>query len=98
MPRSANLNVRVDPDTKASAERLFASFGITVSDAVNMFLHQSLLVGGLPFELRQPRYNAATEAAMQEARSISAGKIPAKRYDSVQALFNALDTEADDEC
>jgi len=34
------------------------------------------MVGGLPFEMKQPGYNAETEAAMQEARDITAGKIP----------------------
>ena len=75
------------------AEQLFGSFGISVADAINIFLHQSLMVGGLPFEVRQPRFNAETEAAMQEARDISSGKISAKRYDSARALLEDLDNE-----
>ena len=71
MAKTANLNIRIDPETKSSAENLFGMFGITVTDAVNMFLRQSIMVGGLPFELKQPRYNAVTEAAMQEARDIT---------------------------
>ena len=49
--------------------------------------------GGLPFEVRQPRYNAETEAAMKEARDIMAGKIKAKRYQSVDDAFNDALTE-----
>jgi DNA-damage-inducible protein J len=64
MTKTANLHIRIDQETKAGAEELFSGFGITVSDAVTMFLNQSLMVGGLPFTLRQPRYNAETEAAM----------------------------------
>lgn len=82
MARSADLHIRIDPETKAGAERLYSTFGITVTDAVTMFLRQSLLVGGLPFELRQPRYNEETEAAMQETRGILSGKIKAKSYSS----------------
>ena len=41
MAKTANLNIRVDPEIKSSAEALFSSFGLTVSDAVNIFLHQS---------------------------------------------------------
>jgi DNA-damage-inducible protein J len=93
MTKSANLHIRIDPETKTSAEQLFSQFGITVTDAVNMFLRQSLLVGGLPFELRQPRYNAETEAAMQEARDIMSGKIQAKTYSSLQEMNDELDTE-----
>ena len=43
MAKTAILNVRIDPETKNNAENLYSSFGITISDAINMFLHQSLL-------------------------------------------------------
>ena len=39
MARTANLNIRIDPATKEDAEKLFSTFGITITDAVNMFLH-----------------------------------------------------------
>ena len=70
-----------------------SSFLPALADAINIFLHQSLMVGGLPFEVRQPRFNAETEAAMQEARDIASGKISAKRYDSARALLEDLDKE-----
>lgn len=55
----------------------------------------SLAEGGMPFELRQPKYNTETEAAMQEAREIIAGKRPAKRYASVQeAVRDALNEKS----
>ena len=98
MAKTANLNIRVDPEIKSSAEALFSSFGLTVSDAVNIFLHQSLLEGGLPFAVKQPCYNAETEAAMAEARAIAEGKIPAKRYNSVREMMEDLDAEDMDEC
>ena len=54
MSKTSMLAVRIDPDIKAKAEKLYASFGLNLSDAVSMFIHQSLLVKGLPFELRMP--------------------------------------------
>ena len=90
MAKSAVLNIRVDPETKAGAEELFSSFGITMSDAVNLFLHQSLMIGGIPFEIKQPRYNAETEAAIQEAREIIAGKRQATTYQSVAEMNAAI--------
>ena len=93
MARTANINVRTEPETKLGAEQLFASFGISVADAINIFLHQSLMVGGLPFEVRQPRFNAETEAAMQEARGIASEKIAAKSYASAHELLEDLDKE-----
>ncbi len=91
MAKTANINIRIDPETKKRTEQLFAKFGITVTDAINIFLHQSLMVGGLPFEMKQPSYNAETEAAIQEAKDIAGGKIPAKSYASARELFEELD-------
>ena len=72
---------------------MFSQFGITLSDAVNIFIHQSLMVGGLPFEMRQPRYNSETEAAMREADEIATGKIQAKRYSSFSDFVADMENE-----
>jgi DNA-damage-inducible protein J len=89
MAKTASLNIRIDPETKQGAEHLYAKFGITVTDAVNIFLHQSLLVGGLPFEMKQPRYNAETEAAMLEAESIALDPT-VKGYTDLDEMFKDL--------
>ncbi|MCL1926785.1 MAG: type II toxin-antitoxin system RelB/DinJ family antitoxin [Syntrophorhabdaceae bacterium] len=93
MKKTANLNIRIDPETKSGAERLFSSFGITISDAVTIFLRQSLMMGGLPFEMKQPRFNLETETALQEARDIASGRLAAKNYSSTKELFTELDSE-----
>ncbi|GHV38505.1 addiction module antitoxin RelB [Spirochaetia bacterium] len=93
MTKSANLNIRIDPQTKKGAEQLYSSFGITLSDAVNIFLRKSLLEGGLPFEMKQSQYNAETEAAMQEARDIISGKVKTKSYTSAKELSAELNAE-----
>ncbi len=41
MAKSANINIRIDPEIKLSAEKIFSSFGITITDAINIFLHKS---------------------------------------------------------
>lgn len=95
MPKTANINLRIDPEIKSKAEKLFSSFGITITDAINIFLHKSIMEGGLPFEVKQPHYNAETDAAMKETSAILAGKIETKHYSSAQALFHELDAEED---
>ena len=97
MSKTANINVRIEPEVKANAEKLFASFGITITDAINIFLHKSLMEGGLPFEVKQPRYNIETEQAMNEAREIASGKIKTKQYGTAKELFDELDAEMDSE-
>ena len=90
MAKTAAINMRIDPEVKSDAESIFASLGLTLAEAINVFLHKSIMEGGLPFDVRQPRYNLATERAMEEARDIMAGKVKAESYNSTEDLFNAL--------
>ena len=53
--------------------------------------------GGLPFDMKQPRYNTETEAAMQEARTIMNGQTSVKTYRSAGDLFREIDAETDNE-
>lgn len=43
--------VRIDADIKRQATELFASLGLDMSTAVNLFLHQCVLKRGLPFTI-----------------------------------------------
>ena len=90
MTKTASLHIRIDPAVKTRVEELYSSFGITVTDAINMFLNLSLMEQGLPFELRRRN---ATFAAMQEALDIEAGLIPSKAYKSAKKLSEELDSE-----
>lgn len=94
MAKTAAISMRIDPEVKSEAESIFGNFGLTLTDAINVFLHKSIMEGGLPFDVRQPRYNAATERAMQEASDIFVGEAKATRYDSVDAMFVDLDKQA----
>lgn len=87
MAKTAAISMRVDPTVKSDAESLFNSFGLTLADAINVFLHKSIQVGGMPFELRQPRYNAETEEAIAEAKDIMEGRREAKSYASVDEML-----------
>lgn len=65
--KTATMNVRIDPEVKADAERIFAHYGMTLSQAINIFIQQSRNIGGLPFDLRP---NAETVAALEEGERI----------------------------
>lgn len=86
----ASINIRVDDNIKAQAQELFASLGMDVSSAVNVFLRQSIAFGGIPFIIRQPKYNAETERAIREAHN---GINLSESFDSVVALREALDAD-----
>ena len=93
MPKTATINLRIEPDIKAQADAVFSSLGISVTDAINVFLHASIMEGGFPFQPKQPRYNRETVMAMQEARDIMAGKVKAKRYSSLNDILADMDAE-----
>ena len=54
MPKNSTLHIRVDESVKQNAEKTLDVLGISISDAVNMLLHQITLVGGLPFDVKIP--------------------------------------------
>ena len=93
MAKTSSLNIRIDPNTKSLADGIFSRFGITLSDAINIFLNKSIMIGGLPFDVTLPQYNEETLAAMQEARDIASGKVEAKSYSSLAELNAELDAE-----
>ena len=91
MAKSATINRRVNPEIKADAESVFSSLGMTLAEAINIFLHKSIMERGLPFEVRQPRYNAETGAAMREARDIMNGKRAVESYGSAAEMLASFD-------
>ena len=93
MAKTANINIRVEPEVKSTVDGIFSHFGITVADAVNIFLHKVMIVGGMPFDMTLPRYNEETLSAMQEARDIASGKVKAKSYSSVKEMVAELGSD-----
>ena len=83
---TTNFTVRLDTKVKADAEKLFNDLGMTLSGAFNIFLHQALLVQGLPFPVRKEHPNRKTLAAMREAIAL-ANDPDAKTYASVGEMM-----------
>lgn len=44
----------IDAETKAKVQKLYASLGLDLSTAVNMFFRQSLIENGVPFAVKLP--------------------------------------------
>jgi len=63
---NVTIQSRVSPELKQQAEAVFATLGLSTSDAIRMFLQQSVNVGGLPFQPVAKRPNKETLAAMEE--------------------------------
>lgn len=59
-------NFRLDPDAKVKAYAVFEKVGLKPAQAINLFLRQVAMRGGLPFEIKVP--NLETLDAMQELK------------------------------
>ncbi len=82
--------IRINSDIKKQATILFEKLGLDMSSAVNIFLYQCVLRGGLPFPVEIPQYSAETLNAMAEAKRISSDS-NIKGYTSMEALKEALE-------
>jgi DNA-damage-inducible protein J len=60
------IRSRIDPAIKEEASRLLEKMGLTMSDAIRLFLHRVIVDKGLPFQVKAP--NEATVAAVRAAK------------------------------
>ncbi len=89
---TAPTQIRIDSDIKQQATSLFSQLGLDMSSAVNLFLHQCVLRGGIPFAVEMPQYSQTTLDAMAEARRISHDP-DIKGYSTMEELKAALETD-----
>ena len=87
MAQSSMLHIRVDDETQTQATEALAAMGLSMSDAVRIFLKRVVNDQAFPLELKVP--NAETRAAMEEARAMM--KARQARFESTDALFDELE-------
>ncbi len=68
MSKNISFSVRLDSKLKADAEKLFAELGLSLGNAMNIFLRQSVRIKGMPFSIRlgQPEKTDTTETESDE--------------------------------
>lgn len=54
MEKTTTLNLRVNPVVKQRAEEVLSKLGIPMSTAIDMYLNQISLTGGIPFRVALP--------------------------------------------
>ena len=88
MATTTMVHVRVDEQIKAQATETLAAMGLSVSDAVRVFLMRVVADKRMPFELKVP--NIETRAAMTEADEI-ARVHRAPPFETAAELFDDLE-------
>jgi len=91
MTATTMVHVRVDQKTKEQAAETLASMGLTVSDAVRVFLMRVVADQAMPFALEVP--NSTTRSAMAEAEELVQTRLG--RFETADDLMHELDNKKD---
>jgi DNA-damage-inducible protein J len=86
MAETVMLHVRVDERINDNAATALEAMGLTLSEAVRVFLTRVAAEQAFPFAIKVP--NAETRAAMEEARGMVKTEA---RFGRAEELFGALD-------
>lgn len=77
MRKTAVITARIEPELKASAGQICAQLGLTLTQAITLFLRQLELQQGLPFDLKVPPAAAHTPSPKAPDRQrLAASDIP----------------------
>lgn len=83
--RSANVNVRVEPEIKKQAEDILDKLGVSASAFINMTYRQVILKQGIPFSIDLPTkiktFDTMTDREFDEM--MQTGLEQAKRGESI---------------
>lgn len=83
--RSANVNVRVEPNVKKQAEDILDKLGISVSAFINMTYRQVIMKRGIPFSVELPAEIKTLDTMTNDEfdEMMQNGLMQAKRGESV---------------
>lgn len=70
MEKTTTLNLRVNPDVKKRAEEVLSQLGIPMSTAIDIYLKQISMTGGIPFAVTLPKVPASINADMMTTDEI----------------------------
>ncbi|KPY26195.1 type II toxin-antitoxin system RelB/DinJ family antitoxin [Pseudomonas syringae] len=84
--KTTDVRCRIDEDLKDRATTVLNECGLSLSDAMRLFLRQVVSTQGLPFEVRVP--SEKTARAMAQAREIR------RQFDSIDDMLRDADGEA----
>ena len=90
MAKTASMYVRIDPQIKSDVENIYAQYGMSITDAINVFLYTSRNVGGLPFDLRPSVPNAETLEAIEEVKRMKKDPSIGKAYTDIDEMMKEL--------
>ncbi|WP_028389274.1 type II toxin-antitoxin system RelB/DinJ family antitoxin [Legionella fairfieldensis] len=83
--KTATVRARVEPELKIEVESVLTELGLSVSEAIELYLRQIKLVHGIPFDIRLP--NETT----QETFEATDKKENLNYYENAEDMFKHLE-------
>lgn len=102
MAKTALLRARVDPEKVSAAEQVFSELGISLGEAINLFLGQVCIQKGIPFPLTTRPHLDLGNATLEEIETRYAARkpnastaaalreIPARRFKTAAQTLRSL--------
>ncbi|OHB61814.1 MAG: hypothetical protein A2168_02280 [Planctomycetes bacterium RBG_13_50_24] len=84
MANGAIVQARIDPQIKEDARGVLDELGMSMSEAIGIYLRQIVLRRAIPFELKLPN-----KATLQAIRELEEGK--GAKFATVKEFFKELD-------
>ncbi len=97
-PKTATFQMRINPEIKAKVEDIYAHCGLTLTDAINIFIQQSINMEGMPLLVTQNSKEAIREQAvnmlMAELRKGELSAADPKSWISEEDMFAEFGVDA----
>lgn len=89
---TAKINICTDNETKIEAEKILSALGLNMTTAINIYLKQICIRGGIPFEVTTKVPNKETISALEELNKYKIDTGSYKKYsDFKTALKDVLE-------
>ena len=92
-PKTDNYHFRINPQVREEVEAVYARNGLSLTQAINIFIQQSLDAGGFPFPVTEENAEYARAEAMKRLmKELEAGKNSGELVDEAE-VYHILGAE-----
>ncbi len=89
--RKSTITFETDKETLEEAEKVFSSLGLTLEEAINLFLEKCIECNDIPFSYEEPSEQLLE--AFSEMEEMENNPEKYKRYDNLDDLFRDLNKD-----
>lgn len=88
-----SMNIRIEPKLKKEVEEVLTDLGLTISEAVTIYLKQIVFTNSIPLEIKRPKYSKDFLEAIAEAEEMEKHPEKYKSFETVEEFMEDLHNE-----